>query len=576
MDLITFVRGGLPDEPHARLREAIPAAFFGYPRALPPPDRHALTYERFRHAGTAAPPARELLEDPRALCALLERAAVADPALFHVMLLHYTLTLVPVLRFGDERTEPVRRQLEGMERFGVVAMTEAGRSNSHLMPATVARLDARDGSFVLTTPDPAAVKFPTTAGHPAVPKLLTVYARLVDDEGDRGVFLFLVPLGDGSVPDGVTVLPAADNHALPLDWAAVRFDGLRLPAGSWLAAGARVTDAGVVHDPLAATRPALSMCAAPYVWRGVIAASAAVTRAGAAVLTRHSAGRPTQGRLARGRPLIEHRNQQEAVLTALSRAYALTAVANHVKTGVTWTEGGAESAPIWAPWASVDLMLPLLKAAVTALAEETAGLCRTHCGAPGFVASGRLNGYRGLAHGYISAGGDNQLILFDVARAMVERDRYEPPEPAPGALDLSLGGCLDAARALETRLLDDLAARVGAPGPSGGWDPHLPQAARTATALADRVVLEILQDGPPRLRPLLSWYALDWADRRAGLLLDEGIATPPLMSRIRAARDELRAELMPLTSELVDAFELPELHEPPLWSTAWTSPASQR
>ncbi|WP_053174624.1 acyl-CoA dehydrogenase family protein [Nonomuraea sp. SBT364] len=582
MDLTTFVRGGLPDESHARLREAIPAGFFGYPRGMPPADRHALTYERFRHAGTAAPSAGRLLARPPELCALLERAAVADPALFHVMLLHYTLTLVPILRFGDRSTEPVRRRLEAMDRFGAVAMTEAGRSNSHLMPATVARFDAADRSFVLTTPDPAAVKFPTTAGHPGVPKLLTVYARLVDDGGERGVFLFLVPLGGGDGDsdgaaggDGVHVLPAADNPALSLDWAAVRFDGLRLPFESWLAAGARITADGVFHDPLAGSRAALSMCAAPYVWRGIIAAGAAAYRAGAASLTLHSVDRPTQGRLAPGRPLIDHRNQQEAVLTALARGYALTAVANRVKTGAAWSAGGSASASTWTPWASVDLMLPLLKAAVTDLAEDTAGLCRTHSGAPGFLASGRLNGYRGLAHAYLSAGGDNQLILFDVARAMVERDRYEPPDPGQGVFDLSLEGCLDAARALELRLVDELSVRVTAPGSLGDWNPHLALAARTATALADRVILEILQDGPPRLRPVFRWFALDWAERRAGLLLDEAIAVPPLIGRIRALRDELCAELMPRTPELVEAFELPELHEPPVWSTSWTSPASQ-
>ncbi|MES9609836.1 hypothetical protein ABWI04_42385, partial [Actinomadura sp. NPDC000929] len=77
-----FVHGSSLDaKTRARLEEAVPEEFFTVPGGLTAPDRHALTYERLRRAGLAAPPAGELLADPPALCALLERAAIADPPL---------------------------------------------------------------------------------------------------------------------------------------------------------------------------------------------------------------------------------------------------------------------------------------------------------------------------------------------------------------------------------------------------------------------------------------------------------------------------------------------------------------
>ncbi|XVQ15623.1 acyl-CoA dehydrogenase [Spirillospora sp. CA-255316] len=593
-DLLRFVRGpSLSEEMRARIAEAVPGEFFLHPDGLTPRERQALTYRRLRAAGLCAPPAAELLADPPALCALLERAAIADPALFHVMLLHYTLVLGPILRFGTEPdggdggggggTSEERAGLESMSSFGTLLMTELGRSNSHLSPRTIARHDPVTGDFVLDTPDAQAAKFPTSTAHPRIPKTAAVYATLVQGGRERGVFVFVVPLRgpDGSPPEGVEILEAPDTSGLQVDYAAVRLRGLRVPYRAWLRDGAQIAADGSFHDPAggAAQRLTRSMGIAPAVWRAVISVSAAITRASAGILLAHSAGRVTLGRLAPLRPLTDYRNQRDAVLGSLASAYALTAVAGRVKAGGAaagsppperGSDAGGGPATAWAPWSAVDRDLALLKAAATVEAQETVSLCRVHCGAPGFTATDRLNAYRGLSHAYMNAGGDNELILFDTARAMADGDRYAPPaaepEPPGGADPLSPGEWVRMARACEARMGARLAARVGAAREAGldgfeAWNGNLVLAARTATACADRMVLETLaqawEGAPEPLRGLLRFYALGWMDRRAGQLLDEGVLAPGSLERVWALRGEVGDVLAPRAQELAEAFELP-------------------
>ncbi|TDC79067.1 acyl-CoA dehydrogenase [Actinomadura sp. 7K507] len=580
--LLGFVRGtSLDAKTRARLAEAVPDEFFTYPGGLTARGHQELTYQRLRRAGLAAPPAPELLDDPPALCALLERAAIADPALFHVMLLHYTLALGPVLRFGAGQDGPrrAREDMESMASFGTLLMTEVGRSNSHLSPRTVARHDPATGGFVLSTPDAQAAKFPTSTAHPRVPKTAAVYATLVHGGREHGVFVFVVALRgpDGAVPPGVRITDAPETTGLQVDYAAVRLDDLHVPYEAWLRDGASIQGAGaegVFHDPAGspAARLTRSMGIAPAVWRAVISASAAITRASAGMLLAHSAGRATLGRLAPRRPLTDYRNQQEAVLGALASGYALTAVAVHAQARRTSADAGDGGGPdtAWAPWSAVDRDLALLKAAATTQAQETVSACRVHSGAPGFAAVERLNAYRGLTHAYMNAGGDNELILYDTARAMADLDRYAPPDPGAGPPD---GGDLDSpavwlflARDTERRMRDRLAARVRAAAGSGqdaftAWNGNLVLAARTAAACADRLVLEIcaaaLDAGPAELRPVLRLHALNLLDRRAADLLNEGVAPPGVLDEVWAARRRACDELAPRAGQLAAAFELP-------------------
>src|SRR5690606_34803966 len=376
------------------------------------------------------------------------------------------------------------------------------------------------------------------------------------------------------------VVAAPETTGLQVDYAAVLLEDLHVPYEAWLRDGASVDASGAFHDPAGspAARLTRSMGIAPAVWRAVISASAAITRASAGTLLAHSAGRLTLGRLAPRRPLTDYRNQQEAVLGALAAGYALTAVAAHAQTRRTAADApaggnGAGDGPdtAWAPWSAVDRDLALLKAAATAQAQATVSACRVHSGAPGFAAVERLNAYRGLAHAYMNAGGDNELILYDTARAMADQDRYTPPPPVAGPPD---DGDLDSpavwlflARDTERRMRDRLAARIrrarsDGDDPFTAWNANLTLAARTAGACADRLVLEIcaaaLDTGPAALRPVLRLHALNLLERRAADLLNEGAAPPGILDEIWAARRRTCDELAPRAGELAAALDLPD------------------
>ncbi|MEV5572277.1 acyl-CoA dehydrogenase [Spirillospora sp. NPDC052269] len=581
----TAPEGRLDAKERLMIAEAVPAAFFGYPDGLTLSERQGLTYRRMQAAGLAAPPALDLLDDPPLLCGLLERCAVADPALFHVLMLHYTLALGPIAKFTPRDgtgPRPDRDALESMDAAGTLLMTEIGRSNSHLSPRTLARHDPETGGFVLTTPDAAAAKFPTNTAHPGVPKVAAVYATLVHGGRERGVFVFTVPLraADGSTPPGVRITPAPDTFGLMVDYGAVTLTEVAVPFEAWLSDGARLEPDGGFHDPAGGPGERLvrSMGIAPPVWRAVVSACAALARASAVTLVAHTAGRATLGRLAPRRPLGDYRNQREAMLGALASAYALTLVADRVKGPRPL--GRAPAAPpssagtggaAWAPWSAVDRDLALLKAAVTEQAQDVVGACRVRAGAPGFAASNRLNGYRGLTHAYQNAGGDNELILFDTARALAA----DPP-PAPDPVPEEAGEfgspamCRNLAASLEHLLTSRLSTQTAADAGNAdavftAWNDNLTLAAATSRIAADGIVLRIVaeasrdvpDEAAPLLQPLLRLYGLDWIERRAALLMEHGVAGPGLLERVWAGRREVGDRLAGRVGDLAAALDTP-------------------
>lgn len=568
---------------HPWLLDAFPPTAFSWPDGLARNGRLTLAYARAANAGRAAPKPVVLLDDPSALCALLARAAVADPELFHILLVHYTLVLAPLRQSQPNGTygelASVRDELESMTTFGTAVLTEGNRSNSHLHVRTRAAFDPATGGFTLHTPDADAVKFPATAGHPGVPKTGAVYAQLVARGQDCGMFVFMVPLRgqDGTVTSGVHITPAPDTSALPCDYAAVRFDNVHVPFHAWLSDGATIDATGHFQDVAVSTSARLTRTMSiggPHVWRGIISASAAVAQASARILHSHSANRLTMGRLLPEAGLLRYRNQQQAVLDALANAYALAVIAHHTTTKVMTPSTFPVSQGTWAPWSAVDRELPLLKATATSLSLDTVALCRSRCGARGYLADNRLNSYHGFMDAYRTAGGDNELIMLDTAQAMMNPDTYRPPRPdtftgrtadllSPHTW-LSLAGNVE--RYLHDRLKVGLeSAKNDGADEFTAWNNNLGPARSAASAWADRIVLQLLcsayDTAPHPVDKLLSLFALSWLERGTQFLAAPDITPRDLLNRIWEHRRNLCDELSHHAADLANAIDLPD--QPP-------------
>ncbi|MFJ1455264.1 acyl-CoA dehydrogenase [Nocardia sp. N2S4-5] len=576
----SFLRGRNPAASSPTwLHDAVPDSAFYWPDGTTLYDRLELCYSRARRAGQIAPRAEHLLAEPRMLSALLSRLAVADPVVFHVCLVHYTLVLAPIVENDPDNTQTalreIRAALESMDTFGAALMSECShRSSSHLHLRTRATFDRATGDFVLDTPDRDARKFPNNTASPGISKTGAVYAQLVVDGIERGMFAFIVPLRDatGAVLPGVDIEPAPDTVALASDYAYVRFHELRLPRHAWLSAGASLEDDGTFHDPLPDTdaRRAGTMSAgAPHVWRSIIAAAASIAQGAARILYSHTADRLSMGRLAPEQPLLRYRTVREAVLGNLAAAYVLAIVSEHAHgERPTATTAGAST---WAPWSAVDHELPLLKAAATRLCAEVVTSCRAHCGANGFAGHNRLNAFHGWAHVYGTAGGDNDLILMDTAHALCDAADDLPIADRNGAVRTDLTAprnWLSMAQAVERAYRRKLsveveAARAGGSDHFTAWNDNLPLAQAAAAAYSDRIVLQASAAAhDAALEPvggLLRLHALSWIEKHAGILGELDLVPRPLADHIWDQRRALCDSLMPHAADLAAAFDLPDL-----------------
>jgi acyl-CoA oxidase len=556
------VNHDLDDVVPTALRALFAAPDFDRPPGLTPAETHERTYRLLRRVAAAEPPAA-LLADPARLADLMGWAATRDPALGHAVLLHYCLCLNGIATFSPD-PDAALAATEGT--VGVLFMTEAGRSNSHGAIRTEAHYDPGTRTFTLRTPDAAAAKFPAAAALPHVPKTALVYARLITADIES-VFTFRVPFGGPhGVPGGMRIAPVPESTAFPSDYAAVAFDGTRLPFEAWLSDGAILDPDGRLTDPLGDPDARLRRSMAPgaATWLAIVAANAAFARAAAAVAIRFARVRRTADRLAPGLVLLDYRSHRLALFTALADAYALTAVANAAKRNHATADASGSAG--WTPWTAVDPLLPLLKTAATDLAARTVRECRSRCGAPGFVGAPILLAYEAATEAYRTAGGDNRLVRFDTARAMLTA------EPPAGRVPETLRSPGDFARLaavcerrLRTVLADGLvAARASGADEAAAWNAHLDAAEEAAGVRAERIVMErfaeAAADSPARpvLERLAVLHGAAWVRRRAASLVRCRLLTAADLRAVDAAAARACDLLLPDVPDLVGAFGVDE------------------
>ncbi|GCE00499.1 acyl-CoA dehydrogenase family protein [Embleya hyalina] len=564
--------------------------------AIAGPVRDALTYRRVRWLHERISGEDPLLHHPAYLRELLELAAMVDPSVFHVMFLHHCMTLGPALDFGASPEDIAELALG--PSIGAALMTEVGRGNSAAGIRTEAVWDPVGQVFDLHTPDAGACKYPPNVGLSGIPRVAVVGARIVVDGIGRGTGLFLVPLRDEAGPcPGVVITPRPPTGLLPLDYAAVRFDHVPVPAARWLRDGATITAPGERggghHDPLdPAARSRRSQGQSRFAWGAIATGMAAVTRAATAIALAHAHRRRTVGRFDPQTPALAHRNQQRALFGAHAAALTATVLARRA-TDLCWRLPVHRAADRGLPPTTMRTA-SLLKVTTDRLAEQAVSRCRRACGAFGFFTENRLIDYQGLAMAFNAAGGDNQLILLDAGWSMATGVDYEPPAVAdapgdaharddaetPAGADapgrstepLERPGWADLFRTRERLLHEELVERLRL-GAERGVDPFVLRndcadaAERLGEAHAARITVEALihdaratfahRVAESVLDDLCLLRVLEEVAAHDGWFLAAGLLTADEVRGLSARIDTACARLAPHARALIELLDVP-------------------
>ncbi|QIQ03390.1 acyl-CoA dehydrogenase [Streptomyces liangshanensis] len=592
------------------LRERIVTALAGGPAPLPAEaglsDDHAV-HLRLRRLAESLPGLQEVFSDTELLAEVGACVGAADPSLYMAALSHYILCAGSVLTLsGGDRPAPALARLEGARARGVFMVTEIGDASSHLAIRTTATFDPERREFVLHTPDARAAKFSAVAVL-GLPQTAVVCARVLTGGRDAGVFSFAVELSDddGVLVPGVHISAPLSAHALPLAYAVVRFDQVRVPYADWLRDSADLDADGIPHDPLgtpdARLRRTLSVGQA--LWATLPTAMAAMARGAAVTTLRHSAHRRSHGRLAPGAPVLTYRTQQHAVLGAVAEAFALSCTAATARdtwraahrppegTGALPARARAGARMTFAPWSAVDRPLAAYKAFTVRETARLAASCQHRSGLAGFLDVNRLQSWQGFAHAFDSAGGDSTLIMLDTGRALATDDAPADPEPGPGTPHHALSPADPAwwpavTRALQRRLTADLRGALRARTEQGLeglelWNPLLGRAQRLGEVYAHRLAAENLTavvdaaeepEVKQALPPLAALYGLLQAERLSGVLQSAGVLDASTVTALPALTDDRCDELTPHLPLLARAMALPDRLAPaPLGADAYAA-----
>ncbi|MFI9627903.1 acyl-CoA dehydrogenase [Streptomyces sp. NPDC052042] len=539
---------------------------FRYREGLRPDERAALSYERLRLINDALDSPEDLVADVERLTALHEWVGPVDAGLGTVASIHYNLFLGSLL---DHPAGPDRDlgEFVGLQRTGTFLCTEAGHGNSAAQLETTATYEPASREFVLHTPHAGARKFMPNTSPTGGPKTAVVAARLITDGEDRGVFLFLTPLGDenGLPTPGVEIRRLPQTATAPVDHCVTSFDHVRLPYEALLQSDhGRLTPEGVFTSSIGSPRKRF-LQSISRVTAGKLCMSAyslGVTRHALAVAVRHAHTRRTTGVTAGGSvPLFAHRSHHTPLLDAIATTYAATflhraAVGRWARATGAEREDGERFAAVAKGW-------------ITWQARSVMTECRERCGAQGLFLANGIAGQLAANEGTITAEGDNLVIWVKAAGEML-LGHFTPQEPSgtpPDSRDLDDPLFLQELLADIERVWHQRArARLrgaAAGNPLNRWNVTVTPALELVDAHAHRQAAQALLDAADQtthpeaqrlLRLLHRLFVLRRVAAHSGDLLAEGHLTPDQVRRLPDAAESVIADLAPEAMTLTDGF----------------------
>ncbi|MFI6083043.1 acyl-CoA dehydrogenase [Streptomyces sp. NPDC051217] len=567
---LLFLDGPSPTDFHDRWRKAISTELFRYRSGARVEERWQLPYDRLRALNEELLSPEHLVLDPRGLAALHEWTSVADGATATVAGIHYNLFLGSLL---DDRLSPARdlSEFTSLARTGTFLCTERAHGNDAAALETVARYDRERDEFVLHTPHEGAQKYMPNTSPAGGPKSAVVAARLLIDDQDQGVFLFLTPLSDrqGTLP-GITVAMLPERVGSPVDHCLTSFDQVRLPRTALIQGEhGRLLPDGTFTSAVGSPRKRF-LHAIGRVTVGKLCMSASTLggcRAALAIAVRYAQTRRISGPVAGQRvPLSAHRSHHTRLLERVATAYAMTFF--HRSVTERWITHEPEDR------ATTERLVAVAKGWITWQAREITIESRERCGAQALFPVNGLAEFAANVDGAITAEGDNLAIWCKAGAEMIFGHTLAPePLEATGQDCPTDPVFLRRAIAAAEHHWHMTARRDLRGGEAGDALGRWNNASAAALDLVETYAVGQAADAfasacdratDPRTRTVLddlhTLFLLRQVDSRSGLLLAEKALTAHQVRALPQTLRSLTARLAPHLPTLTEAFDIPQEH----------------
>lgn len=565
-ELRDFVFDGRYGRDHADLPALLSGPGYAPQRGPDWLESSARSYRNMREVAAATGRPSEVVADVHRLCAVHEWTGVVDPAAAAMMSVHYNLCTASLLALAQrpEYVAGLLADLDAMRSVGLFLATEGTSGNNLLSVRTRARYDREREEFVLDSPDEDAYKIMASSALPGTARTGVVVAQLEVPGVAPSLHAFAVPLAtaDGPAP-GVVIAPLSRGMSLDMDFGRTGFHGVRVPRRLWLS--------GPVDGDRDPEPDEASAAAGSRFWQTlgclklgrILLPTIALAEAGAAlaVTVRYSLRRATRGGSGAATvPAMAHANHRAELMRATSGLYAATALMNTAKR--RWAAGLPE------PERTLVVNTVMLNATSTAL--EVTSACRERCGAQGLLLQNRISAYVGLAHGAVTAEGDNQVVAPATARQLMGRDPVAVKAPeGTGPLGVEsafspagIGALLDGRTEALLARARAVVGSTGHPTRFDAWNAAAPAARDAAFAHCEAEAYRSMLDGLERadggarsvLESLTLHHGLTLLARHGAWHLAEGRLDPELWRTLHARIEQGDRGLAAHGTALVDAF----------------------
>lgn len=386
---------------------------------LPWLDRAELAYLRFREINKVLNIQRhDVLHFTEKLKTIHEWVGCVDGTLMTIMSIHYNLCLGTILRLGTPSPllEEVIEELESLKSFGVYLGTELGFGNNLVNLKTEAVFNPEKKCFILNTPSTEAKKYMPNTGHPRIPKVAIVFARLISRGEEHGVFPFVVRLrrANGDLLPGVKVTLLGEKPGYHLDNAVTSFDQVEVPVEFvLLGKDSQLMSDGTFVSSIKSKRRRF-LAAIDAVQAGKLSFCGAIMKGGflsSKIATNYARDKRTFAPKQDDVPLLAYNNQKRDLYLGLAKtlsveSFYLSSLEIFSKSPLEMNDEKIK-------------ICSLAKYYSSFLGQQVFLSLRERIAAQGLFCDNRIVEYLNYVLGIVSAEGDNQILQLKIAKDLV-------------------------------------------------------------------------------------------------------------------------------------------------------------